>query len=125
MLRYHKKVYFPDIKELSALNEHLNSLNWKYSVHALDNLKHRVINTFALLSYIKELKLNKDDIFEYYKEGNNIIKVCYRIDYKDFDFILVLGNNKEIITIYINSKDDEHESLHKNLYEQDLTISKV
>jgi hypothetical protein len=116
MTRYHKKVYFPDIKELSALNDKLNSLNWRYSVHALDNLKHRVINQYALLSYIKELKLNKDNIFEYYKEKNFISKVCYRINFCEYDFILVLSANKEIITIYLNACEDEHETLNKNLY---------
>jgi len=118
--RYHKKVYFPDTKELSALNDKLNSLNWLYSVHALDNLKYRVINTFALLSYIKELKLNKDNIFEYYKEGNFISKVCYRINFKEYDFILVLSENKEIITIYLNACDDEHLTLNRQLYYQEV-----
>lgn len=117
MLRYHKTIYFPDIQELSALNERLNSLTWRYTQHCLDHLKSRVINQFALLSHIKELQLNKDDIFEYYKRDDEFIeKVCYRLKFNEYDVILVLSWQKEIITIYLNAKEDNHETLNKKLY---------
>jgi len=119
MQRYHKKIYFPDKEKLVNFTNKLNSLNWQYSKHCLENLQYRVINIQYLLEYIKTLKLNVNDIFEYYKENNNIVKACYRIAWKEFDFILVLSNNKNIITIYINSKNDEHETLKKHLYSRD------
>jgi mRNA-degrading endonuclease RelE of RelBE toxin-antitoxin system len=117
MNRFHKTIYFPDIQALSVLNERLNSLNWKYSVHALDNLKYRVINQYALLSHIKELQLNKDDIFEYYKRDDGFIeKVCYRLHFGEYDVILVLTWQKEIVTIYLNAKEDNHLTLKKEVY---------
>ena len=116
MQRYHKKIYFPDKEKLVNFTNKLNLLNWQYSKHCLKNLKYRVINMQSLLKYIKTLKLNYDDVFEYYKENNKIIKACYRISWNEFDFILVLSENKNIITIYINAKNDSHETLKENIY---------
>src|SRR3972149_7961383 len=110
MERYHIKIGFikDDIQSLKAFTNNLNSMNWQYTSHCLDNIKYRVIDIEALLLYIKDIILNYDNIFEYYKEQNYIIKVCYRIPYlKDIDIILVLNDEKSIITIYINSSDDE------------------
>ena len=118
MLRYHKKVYFPlsDNEKLVNFTKKLNSLNWQYSKHCLENLKYRVINMQSLLAHIKELILNKNDIFEYYKENDTIIKACFRIKWNEFDFILVLSDKKCIVTIYINSKNDNHDTLKKEIY---------
>ena len=117
MKRYHKKVFFPNIKALKEINILLNYLNWKYSQHCLENLKYRVLNITPLLLYIKNMTLNWQDIFEYYqREDGKIEIICYRINWKEYDFILVLSRKKEIITIYINAKNDKHETLNKNLY---------
>ena len=121
MLRYHKKVYFnpADIERLKVFTEGLNSLNWKYSKHCLDNILHRAIDLEGLLLFIRDIKLSIEQIFEFYLDEHNrdIIKVCYRINWqKDLDIILVLGENKQIITIYINSKTDEHFTLRKEQY---------
>lgn len=119
MNRYHKKVYIPDnIKsKLEPFTDRLNSLNWQYSRHCIDNLKYRCYNIKDILSFIKNLKLNYKSIFEVYADDNNKIKkVCYRVEYKSFDIILVINKNKKIITIYINTKNDKHITLNKNLY---------
>lgn len=118
MNRYHIKIGFEaqDINRLKTLTEHLNFLNWKHSEHFLDNLKYRVIDLENILRYIKGIVLDFTEIFEYYSE-NNIIKVCYRIPYTDdLDIILVLTPDKKIITIYLNSTDDKHFTLKKELY---------
>lgn len=117
MLRYHKKIHFPDIDKLKKLNNILNSYNWKYSKHCLDNIKYRISDIEKLLIFINNLTLNENDIFEYYKL-HNIEKLCYRIEYNNtFDIILVLDNDKRIITIYLNNKDDKHYTLKENLYQ--------
>jgi hypothetical protein len=65
------------------------------------------------------LKLEPGQIFEYYlndltKEPE---KVCYRVAYNTgIDIILVMAEDKEIITIYINSAEDKHETLNHSLY---------
>ena len=117
MKRYHKKVYFPHEKELILFNNNLNNISFKYSKHCLENLKYRLIDIEKALIFISKLELDYNNIFEYYILDNQIIKVCYRIKYNDeLDLILVLSNEKNIITIYINSSIDKHETLNKNLY---------
>jgi len=119
MLRYHIKVFTKSehLLQLQKLNNDFNSMNWGYTEHCLDNLKYRAIDIKAVLSFIKDLELKAEQIFEYYIDRGSIIKVCYRIPYnKNQDIILVLGRNKQIITIYVNSSDDLHYTLKRELY---------
>lgn len=120
MNRYHKKVYISEQhkKQLELLTYHLNTLKWRYTSHCLDTLKYRTIKLEDILLFIKDLKLNDKDIFEYYTDyQNNIIKLCYRIQYtKGMDLILIIGQFKNIITIYLNTAEDNHITLNKNLY---------
>ena len=124
MLRYHKEVFTSPghYKGLQTFTDRLNGLNWCYSRHCLENIKSRAIDLEGLLLYIKGLKLEPGQIFEYYlndltKEPE---KVCYRIQYikAGVDIILVMLESKEIITIYINSSNDKHETLKKELYQR-------
>lgn len=117
MYRYHRKIYFPDVDKLRELNNKLNNKAWRYSVHALENIKYRISNMEDLLHFIKDIQLEENQIFEYYKLSN-IEKVCYRIAYDNtFDIVLVLNNQKSIITIYLNNKDDNHDTLKRELYQ--------
>jgi hypothetical protein len=121
MLRYHKKVYIDqtDLERLKTFTEGLNSLSWAYTDHCLDNIKSRAIDLEGLLGFIKGIILDYNTIFEFYAEEQTreIIKVCYRINWqKDLDIILVIGKNKQIITIYLNSSDDLHYTLRKEAY---------
>ena len=124
MERYHKKVGFkPEhIRGLQDITEQLNLKNWDYSEHCLDNLKYRAIDLKGILIFIKGVELRAEQIFEYYSEDKNIVKLCYRIGYNNLqDIILILTPDKRIITIYINSKDDLHDTLKKELYNITLT----
>lgn len=117
MNRYHKKVYFPANRiELVQFSNTLNSLQWSFSAHCLDNIKHRDIKIEQLLLFIKDKILFADDIFEYYQDII-IEKACFRLQYIDgYDIILVISNQKKIITIYLNAKDDEHYTLRHAQY---------
>jgi hypothetical protein len=119
-MRYHKEVFFPasaeaDLQEFTALN---NTQSWEYSGHCLDNIKFRVIDLRALLEFIRGYNLAAGDIFEYYTEAGRVIKACYRVAWSagGLDIILVINDIREIITIYLNSPDDIHVTLDKNLY---------
>lgn len=117
MNRYHKEVYFKHISELQEANNQLNNLEFTYSKHCLNNLRYRIIDLNKLLLFIKNIILNYNDIFEYYEENNNILKLCYRIKFNNYqDIILVLSNNKNIITIYLNNVSDKHYTLKQELY---------
>lgn len=118
MERYHEKVGFKqeDISLLEDFTNRLNSISWKYTSHSIDNIKYRAVDMEAILRFIKDVELKPEQIFEYYSSTAGIIKVCYRINYGLTDIILVLGEDKQIITIYLNSTSDKHDNLRKELY---------
>jgi hypothetical protein len=120
MLRYHKAVYTEPKhwRKLEVLTGFLNTLEWQYTSHCIDHIKSRAVDLEGLLKYIRGVKLEIGQIFEYYLNDNGEpIKICYRISYIfGVDIILILGNNKQIITIYLNSAGDNHETLKKELY---------
>jgi hypothetical protein len=116
--RYHVKIGFKQehIKKLEDFTNRLNGLSWKYSSHSIDGLSYRAVDVEGLLRHIKGVELSAGAIFEYYAEGSEIIKACYRINYGAVDIILVLNEDKLIVTIYLNSAKDNHETLQKNIY---------
>jgi len=120
-MRYHKDVFFPqEAKDkLITFVYRLNKMEWQYTPHCCDNIRLRVLDMEQLLYYIKnDLQLDVEQIFEFYTNGQDkVTKACFRIDYnKVYDLILVVGNQKEIVTIYINSKNDKHDTLKRELY---------
>jgi hypothetical protein len=118
-MRYHKKVFFPEgaDAQLKTFTDTLNTKAFTYSAHCLDNIKYRTIDIESLLRYIKGIKLNNINIFEFYTDDKgNIIKACFRLDYSLFDVILVISKEKNIITIYTNNKEDKHSTLNEALY---------
>jgi hypothetical protein len=123
MRRYHKSVYFDpkDYSSLQTFTERLNSIKWRYTAHCLDSIKDRAIDLEGLLLFVKGLKLTLGAIFEYYADDNSryIVKACYRVSYiNGLDIILVMNDDKEIITIYLNSSEDLHYTLRKDLYQK-------
>jgi hypothetical protein len=120
MRRYNKAVYTEPghWQRLGEFTERLNSLNWRYTEHCLKNIKSRAVDIEDLLLFIKGLRLEAGRIFEYYlDERAEPIKICYRIPYKTgLDIILIVGEAKQIITIYLNSSEDLHYTLRKELY---------
>lgn len=124
MKRYHVNCYVPPefTEWLVLFTKNLNKINWKYTSHSIDRIKDRtekyLIDT---CNFIKAVTLRPEKIFEFYvNEANKIEKVCYRIAYKNGeDLIVVVNNVKAIITVYFNSADDKHFTLHKELYEKE------
>ena len=120
MGRYHKLVYTEPKhwEKLKVLTEQFNNSKWQYTEHCLDHIKSRAVDLEGLLLYIKDLRLEAGQIFEYYlNDRAEPIKICYRIPYiVGLDIILVISKDKQIITIYINSSEDKHETLRRELY---------
>jgi len=122
MKRYHKKVRFPDA-DLPKLNELVDRFNaiekFGYSDHCLEHLKYRAIDNMAVLNFIKDVWFEADQIFEYYTLDDIIEKACFRLPYnKGIDLIVVLSKEKVIVTIYVNSAEDKHETLNTSLYQK-------
>lgn len=119
MKRYHKKIHFPHKDEVKELTEKLNSRPWSYTSHCLENIRYRVADVTQVLLFIKKQVLRPEAVFEYYRDAQGIIKACYRINYSEaLDIILVLNNDKKIITIYLNQAEDDHYTLKHELYER-------
>jgi len=120
MKRYHKKVYFPDNSKikLKKFTDNVNLKKWQYTSHSLDNLKYRAYNIKDILLFIRGLQLDYNNIFEYYvNDKGEILKAVYRINYKNnFALCLVISENKSLVTLYVNSLDDNHITLNEKLY---------
>jgi hypothetical protein len=123
MNRYHIKTGFnpQDIEGLKDFTSRLNGMNWHYTNHSIDSIKNRAIDLEGLLIFVRDIRLDFKQIFEYYSDGSEIIKACYRISWqKDIDIILCLSQDKNIISIWLNSALDNHETLSKNIYTKGL-----
>lgn len=119
MARYNKQVFFPieHKDKLEQVNARLNGLKYIFTNHFFKQLKQRFSDIEKIGQYLKNLKLQEVNIFEYYIDGDNITKVCYRIEYtsKD-DIILVLSKDKVLISIFLNAVNDNHKTLNKNQF---------
>jgi len=122
MKRFHKEIYFPDTVKLKELTARLNNKFWKFSSHSLDNLKYRAMDNASILKHVRDTKLDEENIFEYYRLDEGIEKVCYRIPYSHSDIILVVSKDKTLVTVYLNSKNDNHVTLTQELYQQEEAI---
>lgn len=103
-MRYHKGVFFPADSEykLSAICDKLNIQPWGYTKHCLNRIKQKLECT-DILQYIKLIKILPQNIFEYYTDNlaGEVEKIVLRIPYKGiWDVIIVVDNNKVIVTIY-------------------------
>jgi hypothetical protein len=118
MLRFHKNVFFPDnaSSKLKDLCLALNSKDWSFSSHAIDSIKDEPINLHELLTEIKALKIYANGIFEFYLDNSSIVKICYRFNWKSKSIIICLNSSKTLISVWVNSIDDNHATLRKNLY---------
>lgn len=118
MERYHKKVGIPDTikNQFEGFTGALNTKKWLYTRHSIANLKYRCYDIKSILLFIKGLELKENDIFEVYVFDSKLVKVCYRVEYKNIDLILVVDSNKTLITIYVNTKDDKHYTLNETIY---------
>lgn len=122
MLRFHRAIYFPHIDKVKKLTDSLNGKSFTYSRHAIDTMKYRYIDTMAILQFVKGITLSANDVFEYYIEGEEIQRLCYRIKYTEgTDVILVISKDKKIITIYTNESTDEHFTLNYSLYQKSVS----
>jgi hypothetical protein len=118
MQRYHKDLYFPESDKvllLKAINR-LNFLRFKTSEHSFDRFNER-LELSQIGDIFKQLSFNYSDLFEYYKEGQEIIKLCFRISLNSQkDIIFILNSEKLIVTVYLNNKGDNHFTLNPKNY---------
>lgn len=119
-MRYHYITGFKpaDRPKLKQRAVYLNGLPYIWTAHAKSQMLNRVWD-YNLLRESMRRKLEYNNIIEYYtdNEGQYILKTVHRLQYSDKqDLIIILNSQKEIITCYLNNKDDHHNTLKKELY---------
>lgn len=117
--RYHKSVFFPPGIEdkLFSFTKKLNYSEWTYTDHALDRLseetRHKKIKEF-----LKSVWLDPEWIFEIYVGKTDIKKVCFRCSYsEEEDLIIVVTDEKSLVTLYFNDVGDLHDTMEFNTEE--------
>jgi hypothetical protein len=111
--RYHREVYFPpDIRDgLFKFTKTLNYKEWKYTEHGLDRLSDEP-RSKQIKRLLNSLWLDPEFIFEIYLGKSGIRKACFRLPFDEKeDLIIVVTNNKELVTLYFNDVDDIHSTL--------------
>lgn len=95
--------------KLERFTEELNNLSWKVSLHATEKCMERVNGNLS--RFLKSVVLSPSQVFEYYTKGrtSEIRKACYRLSLSSKkDIILVVAEEKLLVTIYFNDKMDTH-----------------
>lgn len=121
LLKYHKKIYFPDSEKLKLIIEALNKQSWQYiSKHAINELKNERLNLEEIGQFLKGKQFTFEELFEYKKtKEGNIYNLVFRVQYKQYcDIILVVSMNKSLISAWVNSRTDKHFTLNANNYER-------
>lgn len=119
MFRYNKQVFFPKDNQgkLEAVNEALNQKDYIFTKHFFEQVKTRFSDINFLGQYLKALKLQAVNIFEYYIDGGQVVKVCYRLQYtREQDIILVFSKDKALISIFLNAVNDNHKTIDKKAF---------
>ena len=124
--RYHKEVGF-DKEHQQDLIDLIHKFNkvkrYGRTIHAFHRLNER-FDYNNILNYIaNKVEFHYGQVFEYCVNdvSNLISKICFKIEYrtspyKTHDLILVLTRQKDIVTLYINSSEDNHSTLKRELY---------
>jgi hypothetical protein len=117
MLKYHKDIGFlpSDVIKAESLINRLQGVKLSFSKHSLAELsKEREavkIGQF-LLSYEPKIV----DMFELVKEGDFIVKLGFRVKFNQNDIVFMLSQDKTVITVWTNKREDLHYTLDKKNY---------
>ena len=113
--KFHKDIGFEPgaIKEIIASLSRLSTL--RYTQHAkLETIKDR----YSIIPVIKLSDIKPEEIFEYTREGNEIVKFAIRLTGLDktLDFCYSVSLDGNVITVWANTKEDSHRTLNEGLY---------
>ena len=115
MKRYHKEVYF-EVGVLDEILALIESMEIRPTKHFMDNWTKRGNVCIPTKNIIKS-----GDIFEYYRDSSTKIidrfaVRCTTIS-KDYDVTYVINNVGRLVTSWVNTKDELHHNLRKEMYE--------
>jgi hypothetical protein len=109
---YHKDIGFP-----ASLRIPEGIVNLWYSGHAKDRIVGKYKGQLILPTFIK---ITKNNTVEVSTENNIVVnKLLVRTDYDNKKDICVVLNpdTGKVITLWINYKNDKHESLNRTKYD--------
>ena len=109
--RYHRDVYFEEFAE-EQIKSIMSTLTFYPTSHMMQKTLHRK------LPFPSKSLLMNGSIFEYYREGKDIIKFCVRCEYGDKDVCFAVADSGRVVTGWWNKKKDTHITLDKSLYEK-------
>lgn len=113
MKRYHKDVFF-EVGVLDEINALIKGMDLRPTKHFMQNWMERGNVCIPTKKIIQE-----GEIFEYYKNQGSIDRFavrCFNIS-KDYDVVYVISSIGNLVTSWINDKNDLHAVLRKEAYE--------
>lgn len=127
--RYHKDIFFPVWYETSLENfigKISESGPISFSYHSVGKMISYVGEYGTVLwkkfsKIITNNVLDKQKIFEFYSDANTEVKkACFRypIENLPVDLIMVISDTGVVITVYLTNREDNHESMNRNLYDR-------
>jgi hypothetical protein len=107
---YHKNTGMPKIEIQKT------KIKPRYSIHAMDSAENDFYDIIELPAVVD---LANADIFEIETDNKKIVKIAFRIAYnEEFDLcIAMLIPSNKVKTVWLNSVDDQHETLKKERYD--------
>ena len=117
MRRYHETIYLPYNLVLDSLE--LAKQTHEFTTHAKSHFKDKShkVNERLVRKALIALEINPPNPFEVYTRSNKVIKAVFKTSYdatKDIVFVLT---DRNVITFYLNGKNDNHITLNEELYE--------
>jgi len=109
-VRYHKEVYFPEAAKGVSIATLL-----RHSRHARAEAQNDKHGAFELPQVLDS---RKADLFEVTMQAGRVVIGAFRQDYDDAHDIVLVVNlvTSTLITAWLNSKDDQHQTLRREVY---------
>ena len=119
MTRYHKALYFPPTIRPDLVEFVANLPVLRLSKHAEQQVAEEENRNRPITP---PTTLNPSTCFEVYIETGRIEKAVFRVKTNaQYDTIYVVSRLGIVITLWSNSRDDNHQTLNPNLYERQST----
>ena len=113
MEKYHKDLgfLFCHVKEAQDLIDTLQGRKIGFSFHSLQELgKER--EAVKIGQFLVNYQLNFNDVFELVFNAGKLEKMGFRVNFGENDIVFMLSRDNQIITVWLNNKNDKHFTLN-------------
>jgi hypothetical protein len=117
MKKYHKTIKFIHNDLIFLFINTVNKMYRVLSFHCKQRILERINDIESVGKFIREYKIEYEDILEYTFSEGIISKVLIRTRFdNERDIILSISNLGLVITCYLNNRKDKHSTLNKKQY---------